>query len=233
MNPTNDLEKRLLDEDTVSQTNNQELVSPYASPVSNSSESNQRVNLILLQPKQLTKSGDSTTGSLPFQPLAALSLGQLPVLDDILMFQRYWNQLSGTLTIMGYTQCTQFVNNDILNQKLYDPEEEKLIFGLLQATLSSKFNKDIISQQSAVATGVGSVPVATLQSLKYQFQSAKWEYLQDLKTRMVRARLVDVSKDDFQGTPFFVNFKKWSVQLKKYELDDEVTERQVVECHSC
>ncbi|GMG39808.1 unnamed protein product [Ambrosiozyma monospora] len=166
--------------------------------------------------------------SMSPQLIAAFSQG-LPVLDEILMFGRYWGQLSGTFTILGYTQCIQFVNEDILYQPLDNEKEEKFVCGLLQSTLNPKFSRDLML--ALQSPKIGSACVATLSSLKHQYELAKAEFISDVRLRMENSRLKMSSRGNkgLEDAPFFVNFKKWLNQLKDYQLEDEISESQVME----
>ncbi|GMG39809.1 unnamed protein product [Ambrosiozyma monospora] len=202
-------------------------------------DESRRVNMMLLhmQQQQQVQAGSSSSSSagqaagqdfISPQLIAAFSQG-LPSLDEILMFRRYWSQLCGSLTILGYTQCVQFVNGDVLNQRLDNEKEENFVCGLLQSTLSSKFSRDMILAQQSEK--VGSPAVSVLNNLKHQYESAKLEFLADMKMRMEKSRCEKLTPgtNGFKDTLFFINFKKWLNQLKDYQLDDEITESQVIE----
>ncbi|GME76870.1 unnamed protein product [Ambrosiozyma monospora] len=258
--PANDIEmQRLMDDNggTIIQENDQESVPPPYVPLSDSNgdelmalrrevqslrDESRRVNMMLLHMQQQEPMGRSSTASsssslagqdtISPQLIAAFSQG-LPSLDEILMFKRYWSQLCGSLTILGYTQCIQFVNNDIMNQKLDNAKEEKFVSGLLQTTLSSKFSFEITLAQQTEK--IGSPAVSVLNNLKHQYESAKLQFLSDMRLRMEKSRcdakmsVGDPKTTQMQDSLFFVNFRKWLSQLKQYQLDDEITESQVIE----
>ncbi|GME76871.1 unnamed protein product [Ambrosiozyma monospora] len=251
--PANDIEmQRLMDdnENSINNEQNEETIPPPYVPLSDSNEDelvalrrevqslrdkSRRGNNMEQQEQLVSQIGSSTATSsssagqdtISLQLIALLSQG-LPSVDEILMFKKYWSQLCGCLTILGYTQCIQFVNNDVLNRKLDNENEEKFVSGFLQSTLSSKFSFEITLAQQTEK--IGSPCVSVLNNLKHQYESAKFEFLSDMKLRMEKARYerkraIGDPKDEI----FFVNFKKWFNQLKEFQLDDEITESQVIE----